>query len=559
MKVVIKEMLEYKKSLIMHLMRIIIDSLNTLTYLYFVKVATNAITYGIDYEKLLRLVGIALIDISAQSVTILLSMSNALIFRHINNKFTTKVLHADYDMYTEISCSAIVTASGKIQDIAMAGNTIFNIIKTFVKMIITLVMIGIEYPALAIIAIPVYIITCFICKKLTKKWGKYDEENDKVIRKRNHELDAVINGFNEVRSYQTEKSHANSIYSKNNTSVGIIKKRKILSALLTDCYWTADYGISIVSIFLCSTAVIHGNIDVASAITVFMYVGQLINPLSYILDLFDDLTARISVLDDYNKIINYENKMKDGTVNIDIFEESIELKNVSFKYKDSGMVLQNVNMIIPKGKHIGICGSSGCGKSSLFKLLEKFYQPCDGTITIDGIDFNDVTNKSLRSHMAIVSQDPYIFDGTIFENLVYGSNTTSEDRVKEICEIVSLNNFINELPEGYQTKVGPRGLKLSGGQCQRVAFARALLRNSDILLLDEATSALDNISESIIQDALTKFKGLTIVTIAHRLTTIKNCDCIYVFAGHTVVDHGTHSELMQNCEVYRNLTLRKQI
>lgn len=556
MKIVIREWLKYKSIVLIKLLQIAVNSAQTLVQLLFVKVATKVLVSGELNDNLMTLIGLALLNITALVASRLMHLSKDKFYTNMYGAYTDAVINAEYDMYTDISCSAIVTASNKMHNITVAGCKIFGLIDYTISIVITIIMIWDSSPQLVLLSIPIYVATIVATKKLTKMWGAIDNEIDVIKRRRNHELDSVINGFQEVRSYQTENFHSNNIHSNNAKCYELFKKRKFIDTGFSVTYLLTNYGAAFLCIIICTYMVANKQIDTATALTLYSFIGRLINPLSAIIDLFDEITANISVLDDYDKIMSYENKMKDGSISADVFEEGIEFKNVSFKYKESGYVLQNVNMTIPKGSHIGICGTSGCGKSSLFKLIEKFYEPCEGSITIDGIDFREVTNKSLRSHMAVVSQDPYIFDGTVKDNLLYGSGGKSIEKVKEICQVVGLDNFIKELPEGLDTKVGPRGLKLSGGQCQRIAFARALLRDAEILLLDEATSALDNVSEMVIQNALNKCKGLTIVTIAHRLTTIKDCDRIYVFHGHTVADSGTHDELMKTSSVYQNLVNR---
>lgn len=557
MKVVIREWLSNKKALALNLLRVFFGVVITVVGMLFLKVVTETITYGLTKERIITLIVMAVINIVSFLSRNYLMVAKDLFFTRLFDNYADKVINADYDMYTEISCSAVVTAGGKISNITQAGKIMFRILERALDMIVTLIIIWNFSPMIVMFAIPVYVITVILSKKLTVLWGKLDNKSDVVMRSRNHELDAVINGFCEVRAYQTENAHSNSVHGKNKECCELWKQRRFLSVLISAVYWLSNYALSFVTILLCALSVMNGKMTVAVALPLYVYIGNVIDPLSEIIDLIDDLAAQISVLDDYDKIMSYKNKSHDGNIDVNVFEEGIELKDVSFKYKDSEMVLQNVNMTIPKGAHIGICGTSGCGKSSLFKLLEKFYKPCGGTITIDGIPLDEVTTKSLRQHISIVSQDPYIFDGTILDNLTYGNKEVSTDKVKEICKTVGLDKFITELPNGLDTKVGPRGIKLSGGQCQRISFARALIRESEILLLDEATSALDNVSEQLIQDTLNSYKGLTIVTIAHRLTTIKDCDCIYVFHGHTVDSKGTHEELMKTSEVYRNLVNRK--
>ncbi|MDK2972130.1 MAG: ATP-binding cassette, subfamily bacterial MsbA [Candidatus Sumerlaeota bacterium] len=227
-------------------------------------------------------------------------------------------------------------------------------------------------------------------------------------------------------------------------------------------------------------------------------------------------------------------------------EREIVFENVVFAYDNKReTVLNGFSMTIPKGKCFALVGPSGGGKSTVTKLIPRFYDPHEGRILVDGIDIRDVTFASLRSQIAIVTQETILFDTTIFENIAYGRKGATREEIENASRAANAHNFIMELPEGYNTRLGERGSQLSGGQRQRIAIARALLRDCPILILDEATSALDNESEALVQDALDRLmEGRTTLVIAHRLSTIQNADQIVVLADGAVVEQGTHSELL---------------
>ena len=236
---------------------------------------------------------------------------------------------------------------------------------------------------------------------------------------------------------------------------------------------------------------------------------------------------------------------------------AIALTGVSLNYPDGTPALRDVNLVIPAGKTVAIVGLSGAGKSSLMNLLPRFFEPSAGQILIDGQDINQVTLASLRQALALVSQEVAIFNASIADNIRYGNPKASHAAVQAAARAAAVDEFVNTLPQGYNTMVGEHGVKLSGGQRQRIAIARALLKDAPILLLDEATSSLDNRSEKTVQAALQRLaKGRTTLVVAHRLSTIQNADLIYVMAAGRVVECGTHAQLLKRGGHYSKLQRR---
>lgn len=256
----------------------------------------------------------------------------------------------------------------------------------------------------------------------------------------------------------------------------------------------------------------------------------------------------LELLEAKNTITDIENPVqKDG------FDGVISIKNISFKYEDQ-YVLKDFSLEIPKGKTVALVGQSGSGKSTIANLLTRFYDVNEGSIEIDGVDIKNISKRSLRGLMGIVSQDSILFNDSVGNNLKLGKPLASDSELMEAAEISNSYEFIKDLPEGFETNIGDSGNKLSGGQKQRLSIARAVLKNPPIMILDEATSALDTESERLVQDALEKMmKNRTSIVIAHRLSTIQNADNIVVLSKGKIVEQGKHQELLEKKGVYYSL------
>lgn len=248
--------------------------------------------------------------------------------------------------------------------------------------------------------------------------------------------------------------------------------------------------------------------------------------------------------------------MHSGEISLPVTQVKGELalKNITFSYQGRHPVIKNLSLHIPAGKTIAIVGATGSGKSTLVKLLLRLYEVQDGTITLDGIDLRQLQLADLRQAIGLVSQDVFLFHGTVRENITYGSFDVTLSEVTAAAEIAEAHEFICQLPQGYDTIIGERGQKLSGGQQQRLAIARAILKNPPVLILDEATSAVDNETEAAIQRSLEKItQNRTTIAIAHRLSTVRNANCIYVMDKGKLVEQGTHEELLEQQAIYAML------
>jgi len=302
--------------------------------------------------------------------------------------------------------------------------------------------------------------------------------------------------------------------------------------------------------------VMAGALSIGQLMFFYTLLGNLLSPIERLASINLSIQDALVAVDRLYEIMDLKTEQlhEKKKVHFDGVRDAIELRDVFFKYGCRDNVLEKVNIRISGGSTIAIVGASGSGKSTLLKLMMRFYDPNDGQILIDGLDIRDFELASLRLQIGVVSQDPFIFSGTVYKNIVLGRPEASMAEVVEAARAAGIDQFISGLPERYETVIGERGANLSGGQRQRLAIARALLRKPEILIFDEATSHLDTTTEQAIQQSLTTaLARKTVILVAHRLSTVKQADRIYVMEGGRIVEEGTHQELIKQGKRYRKL------
>lgn len=330
--------------------------------------------------------------------------------------------------------------------------------------------------------------------------------------------------------------------------------------LFSNIYSFVSSIISLAILFYCIYLISIGEVPGASLLIVYMYSDKVLNMFSFADRIYKRITEMSLTIKNIFDILDSDEyaKEKFGKLEKKHFDGKIEFKNVTFGYGPEH-VLNKINFTIESNATIGFVGRSGSGKSTIFNLISKLYTVENGGIFIDDININDFSEKTLRGNISVISQDPYIFNMSIKENIRIVKPSISDEEIIQKCKLACLDDYVNSLPDKYDTIVGENGVILSGGLKQRLAIARALVKDSEIILLDEATSSLDNEVQDHIMDAIRNISDdYTILIIAHRLSTVKDCDKIIVIDDGEIKGYDTHEKLMENNLIYRGL-YRKEL
>ncbi|MDA9607794.1 ABC transporter ATP-binding protein/permease [Candidatus Actinomarina] len=403
----------------------------------------------------------------------------------------------------------------------------------------------------AFIPIPIIIFGSF---KFTKTIASRYTRIRNAIETLNANLSNSLSGVLTVKSFNREEKEFNRIL----TSSTEVKSAnyhaiKLSAAFIPIIRIAILFGFT-ATLLIGGFMALDGEINVAMYSVLLFITQRLLWPLTELGDTFDLYQRAMASFKRINALKNTQPDIQNGSIEAGSIEKFISLEDVNFSYVDNFPVLNDVSINIKKGSTTAIVGSTGSGKSTLIKLLLRLYDVKAGKIKFDDIDIKDLNIHSLRKTIGLVSQDIFLFEGTVFENIAYGNLEASNSDIWKAAKLSESDEFINLLPNKEDTIVGERGQKLSGGQRQRISIARAILKNPEILILDEATSAVDNETEAAIQRSLDTLKeGRTVIAIAHRLSTIRNADIIYVLEKGEIVESGTHEELVKLKNVYANL------
>ncbi|WP_435089961.1 ABC transporter ATP-binding protein [Candidatus Pelagibacter bacterium nBUS_30] len=444
----------------------------------------------------------------------------------------------------------------------LLSNAILILFKDSLTLIGLLTVMFIQNWKLSLISIIMIPIASIFARTLGKRMGKIvteaQEKSGNLISYlvelfKNHKIAKIF----QKEEYETRRAdvHLTELMNKNKKIATVLIRMSPIMEVLT--------GIMIaILIYYSGKLIVKGEIDVNnffSFLAAMMLAYQPVRSLTSLnIVINEGLSASLRIL----PIIDAENLIKDSEISkpLEIRESKIKFKNIFFKYEANEKdVLKDINLEFKGGKMTALVGHSGSGKSTILNLIPRFYQPYSGQIIIDDQPINHVTIETLRNNISLVSQETTLFDDTIKNNIKYANENATDDEIHQAAKLSNSHEFIEKLPNKYETKIGENGVRLSGGEKQRISIARAMIKKSSIILLDEATSSLDSQTESKIQEALnTLTKNKTTIVIAHRLSTILNSNNIYLIDSGKVIDNGKHDELLNKSDLYKNF-YEKQI
>ena len=432
-----------------------------------------------------------------------------------------------------------------------------EILITGIKIIIAfLILLTINVP-LTIILFAILPIMLVACLSFRGKMRDAFKESRKQVGELNARVEDSLLGIRVVKSFANEEIEKDKFDSGN---ILFLKIKKLAYKYMAGFQSTTRFfeGFMYISVIIAgSIFLMYNKISVADFAAYILYISTLTASIRTIINFTEQFQRGITGLERFIEIMDTPPDITDApnAAELKNVKGDIRFENVSFNYPDNeAMVLSGINLHISPGENIALVGASGSGKTTICNLIPRFYEPTEGSISIDGKNINDLTLKSLRKNIGMVQQDVYMFSGTVRDNIEYGKPGADFDEIRAAAIRAGADEFISALPEGYDTYIGERGVKLSGGQKQRLSIARVFLKDPPILILDEATSALDNESEKLIQKSLEELSvGRTVLTIAHRLTTIKNADKILVITENGIEEEGTHEELLNMGGIYYHL------
>lgn len=495
---------------------------------------------------------------------ILIHVSNSILYK-IESAITRKLGYYTYVKalnlpavaYEELSSGEVINRINNDADsLSFTFGRLLGMISSLVASLITIVYVFANSWIVGIEILIFLLLLLLILKKYNPLLKNIHKERKNEQDKFTSLTTESIRGIREIKTLGIKNNLISDmadiikiIYKKSETEIDIQKRFNILTRLLKTCLEVGTF-------VTCVILVYYNKVSLTFFIAMTYYIYRYMWLIENINDLTQNYQKFSVSISRVNDIL--ENKLYDdvkyGNFNLDKVKGIIEFKNVSFSYPKEDTTLKNFNLVIEPHKKVAIVGSSGQGKSTLFNLITRIFDVNEGSILIDNINILDLTEESLRKHISIIRQEPFIFNRTIKENFEIIDNNITLDKIRKYTKMAYLDDYIMSLPKQYDTLLGEGGVNLSGGQKQRLSIARTLSKKSEIILFDEATSALDNKSQEYIKKSIDNLvKDHTIVIVAHRLSTIIDADIIHVVDDGKIIASGTHEQLLKKCKKYKEL------
>lgn len=479
------------------------------------------------------------------------------VIEKLRNETFEKMIHLPVKYYAEESTGALMSRiTNDINLVQSSIPTIINMLRAVVTMVGLIGVIIYMNWQLALVAIVLYPIFIYPLSVISRKLRRYSTRGQESMGILTSVLQESFSGIRVVKAFIAENKEQKRFEEANAVTIKYANKSVLAGSLaspLTEAL--GSVGIAAV-LFIGGYQVIHGTVTTGQFFAFLAALIQIYEPVKLFASSNNALQAAIAAGERVFSMLDEKDEVMENTGTKECHAENkdIEFKNVSFIYKDDIYALKNVSFNVKAGSTVAFVGPSGAGKTTMAHLIPRFYDVTDGHILIDNVDIREYDLYSLRHNISIVSQDAFLFNDTISNNIRYSKENATDEEVKDAARTAYADEFIEKFPEKYDTMCGERGVKLSGGQKQRITIARALLKNPAILILDEATSALDTESERVVQKALDNLmKGRTSFVIAHRLSTILNADMIVVFNKGGVEAIGRHEEIIKTSPTYKKL------
>lgn len=542
----------------------LLDMLSLLAITGVQKWLIDDVFVGAMYERLIEYVLIFLVLIIVYNGIHLLShMQNRAILYRLQQKLTLEMMNHIYRMKTSNYHNERIGGMAQriTGDIAEASGFVSHFIPggitSIVQVIVLAIFIGLAHPMLLLVICTLSLVLVWSAKRFgsrMKEVGKEvrDAKADVLVH-----IEEGVASTREVVAFHRQAWEQEKYNRSFKRYFGKVMQEVKFQNMQLAGSESFRWGMSLIVIAYGAILAINGQISIGTFVVVYQFSSQLLAGIQGIYSFFMNASTNAGAITRVREFLY--GAEPEGKVRLSEDIREIRFDNVGFRYSEgSELVLDGLHLTIPVGKKVALVGSSGGGKSTVAQLLERFYEPTQGKITVNRLALQDIVISDWRGKVILVPQEPYFFPDTIRNNLLMGRNGMTDTDIADACQAAEIHSMITDFPEGYDTLLGERGITLSGGQRQRLAIARALLGNPDILILDEATSALDQETERHVQRNLDQLReGKTTIIIAHRLSTVKNADVICVIDSGKLVEQGTHEQLMQSESRYRHFVQAK--
>ena len=559
----LKYLLKYKRRFITTVVAVVVVSLTGLLPPYLLKVAIDSYVANGDLVGLtvisIILVGIYLVNwVSNYQRTYQMSWMGQNMVNELRKQLFSHLQELSFSFYDRSEAGEIISRvtndTDTLSEIFVQGVvTLISDVLTLIGIVAIMLWLSIPLTLAAFLVIPPLVLLMFVFQSRLRKAYRATRKKIAVVTSR---LEESISGIKEIQSFTREQDAMKDFRQANVENLQAnVQAGKLFALLMPAVQIVGAIGTCVV-LWFSGMLITSGGITLGIVIAFLLYINKFFRPMVDLTTFYNTVQSAMAAAERIFVTLDTKPEIADAPDAIELshVKGEIVFNHVTFGYDPARPVLKDVNIHVEPGKTLAIVGPTGAGKSTIVKLLSRFYETQKGTITVDGYDVQKVTLNSLHKQMGVVLQEPFLFSGTIIENIKYGKLGASDDEVKHIAKIVGIHEFISSLPQRYEADVGERGARLSVGQRQLVSFARALLGDPPILILDEATSSVDPYTEQKIKKALTVLlKNRTSLVIAHRLSTVRNADNIIVINEGRIVEEGNHTELMKKKGMYYRL------